>query len=84
MSNNTSKAASPATSTPSSTPAPASKAPVNDAASFTSDTSTLNDAKDAKGDAAKGTTLGASSTSFAKKAKEHGWAAPTATRPSFG
>ncbi len=56
------------------------------AASLKSETSTLNDAKDTKGEVAKkeGSTLGPSSTSFAKKAKEQGWAAPTAARPSFG
>lgn len=60
------------------------------AKSIASETSTLYEAKDnkktdsTKGTTTKGDTLGASSTAFAKKAKEQGWAAPTATRPSFG
>ena len=60
------------------------------AKSIASETSTLYEAKDnkktdsTKDTTTKGDTLGTSSTAFAKKAKEQGWAAPTATRPSFG
>ena len=54
------------------------------AASFTSETSTLNEGTKDETTKNEGTNLGASSTAFAKKAKKEGWAAPTATRPSFG
>ncbi|RDX48843.1 hypothetical protein OH76DRAFT_1556837 [Lentinus brumalis] len=86
MNDNTTDGTTPATLATLSAPAPTSKAPAHDAASLKSETSTLNDAKDTKGEVAKkeGSTLGPSSTSFAKKAKEQGWAAPTAARPSFG
>ena len=53
------------------------------AASFTSETSTLNDGTKDEATKKEETHLGASSTAFAKKAKKEGWAAPTATRPSF-
>ncbi|KAI0671176.1 hypothetical protein C8Q78DRAFT_1079103 [Trametes maxima] len=66
----------------------------SDAASFISTSSTLYDgknssspAKTSKGQVTKGagdSKLGASTSSFAKKAKEEGWNAPTATKPSFG
>ncbi|OJT13000.1 hypothetical protein TRAPUB_10477 [Trametes pubescens] len=62
---------------------------VDDAASFTSATSTLYDGKSSSttkksSKKSKGTKLDASATSFAKKAGEEGWSAPTATRPSMG
>ncbi|KAL7279633.1 hypothetical protein ACG7TL_006039 [Trametes sanguinea] len=67
----------------------------NDAASFVSNTSTLVNSKNPttsesskksknKRDTTKNTALGDSATSFAKKAAEEGWSAPTATRPSLG
>ena len=55
------------------------------AQSFMSDTATLCDSKGAvKSSTQTQTTSLSSSTAFAKQAKKQGWAAPTATRPSFG
>ncbi|KAI0754480.1 hypothetical protein C8Q80DRAFT_1266102 [Daedaleopsis nitida] len=81
------------TAAPSASPVPSNtnvqsaplKGQASDAKSIMSDTATLCDAADSKQkDSKSSTTLGSSSTAFAKKAKEQGWAAPTATRPSFG
>ena len=60
------------------------------AKSVASDTTTLCEPHDSKGksttkDESKAdNTLSDSASEFAKKAKKEGWAAPTATRPSFG
>ena len=56
--------------------------------SIMSDTATLCDrtaVEQKKGQTTQqSTTLSDSSIAFARKAKEQKWAAPTATRPSFG
>ncbi|PIL35081.1 hypothetical protein GSI_02869 [Ganoderma sinense ZZ0214-1] len=61
----------------------------DDGHSFLSKTNTLIDEDDNKDTKAsppgqKQVKLDASSTSFAKAAKQEGWGAPTATRPSLG
>ncbi|RDX48844.1 hypothetical protein OH76DRAFT_1556838 [Lentinus brumalis] len=89
MSNNANTATAPTASatTPAKSSTPTSTAKGADDTKSIASTSTLYDAKDNKADSKKtkkGDTLGASSTAFSKTAKEQGWAAPTATRPSFG
>ncbi|TFK90980.1 hypothetical protein K466DRAFT_660391 [Polyporus arcularius HHB13444] len=90
MSNNanTATASTASTTTPAKSSTPTSTAKgADDTKSIASETATLYDVKDNKADSKEtkeGDTLGASSTAFSKKAKEQGWAAPTATRPSFG
>ena len=56
--------------------------------SIASDTTTLCDPKEPKGKQASSqpkseNELSDSAKQFAKKAKQQGWAAPTATKPSF-